>query len=141
MSAFVARHSSRLRTNIRRTTALLLLAAAALMIPAGDPAAASGISLSNGPTVVRGKKSDGSGNWVQMAKITAIPNATSVDAYMTVGPDTYNPYAYSSTEYDQAVNAIPDIRAFSSYAANNWINVRGNHYYDADVNNVHYNYK
>ena len=140
MSASVARHSSRLGTPIRRTTAFLL-ATAALLVPAADPAAASGISLSNGPTVVRGKKSDGSGNWVEMEQINQIPNASSVDVYMTVGPDTYNPYASSSTKYDQRENGFPELRAFSSYAANNWINVRGNHYYSADVGNVHYNHK
>lgn len=139
MSAFVTRHSSRLRTLTPRT-AVFLLAAAALLIPAEGPAAAADI-LSNGPTVIRGKKYHGAGTGVDLETITAIPYATSVDVYMTVGPDTNNPYDTSSTKYNQEVNSIPDISAFSFYAADNWINVRGNHYYSAIVDNVEPHYK
>lgn len=127
----------RRRTHFSRVhVATAVVVAASVLLLSAERAYATTVNMSNGPTVVRATKQYGAGTGVQMAKITAIPNASSVNVYMQIGSNCDNPLANSATMYGQRVNSIPSLGAFNGWAANNCVAVRGNHNYNANVNNV-----
>lgn len=98
--------------------------------------AAVGVKLSNGPTQIASRKSYGAGNSVQMGQVTAIPNASTVNAYMQIGSSLNVPLATSQTALNRQVGSYCSIVAFGSWAADNWVWVRGNHNYDVLVDGV-----
>lgn len=127
-----AKQVDSMRTHM--AAAMLTVALVVIFLP--GRASATTVNMSNGPTVVRATKEYPAGTGVQMARITAIPNASSVNVYMEIGSSCDSPQGTSATKYGQQVNSIPSLGAFNGWAQGNCVAVRGNHYYNANVNNV-----
>ena len=98
--------------------------------------AALNVLLRNGPSQVASQKSHPAGNTVVLGQVKAIPNATLVNAYMQIGSTLNVPLASSPASPNRRVGDFCHISDFNGWAKDNWVWVRGNHYYDVLVDGV-----